>query len=375
MPNTVWSYSVKGMRPGVLLGDDRILLHYIPEGRTGDSTILRCFTFGGRELWNHSGWRGLISLPGNRFLVASSGVPLLITDGGQVLRRWTADGVEQVTRHNNLLLLADKRHVWAADLELSHLWELTWPGESSPAIDCFVNGRLYWTEGNTLRSCIPEGGSAVLGQLSESAMREAMHRHERTTGGSALSGWYASLGTGSEFVPFQAGDRPQHYYWRVSFDARMNCFLLANALAPHLVLCLDDKGQHLWCQYLSCGCCGGVPVALPDGHYVASSGCGGILSWLSSDGAILFQTVPHEGVGLATAYSSDICVLPNGRVLIEGGPGVVMYSPTGVLLWKWDRSFSHFCYDNDNDILVGCYWRNKGDGIASETCLEFATGL
>jgi hypothetical protein len=201
-----------------------------------------------------------------------------------------------------------------------------------------------------------------------------MDEWERTTGRPALAGWYIRPGT-SEPIKFQVGDRPWHFYWRLAFDEAAGRFLLANAMAPHLILCLERSGRPRWCRYLSFGCCGGVPSRLPNGLYVASSGCGGILSWLDGDGNILFRSDPHEGVGLATAYCNEVEVLPDGRCLVEGGPGVVACGPTGERLWVFEQFYSRYRCDPSRRILVGCYWRNNEPKGPNRACVELAQGI
>ena len=115
-------------------------------------------------------------------------------------------------------------------------------------------------------------------------------------------------------------------------------------------MCLDRDGRARWCAYLSPGCCGGLPFALPDGRYVASSGCGGVLSWLDADGNILLQSQPSEGVGLASAFSHEVRVLPDGRVLVGGGPGVVAFGPTSERGWADADLAADAMYDDPADL-------------------------
>lgn len=376
MVQPLWSRSVEGERPGVLLGDDRVLLHYSASHDDENATQLLCFDFRGRELWSQSNWRGLLALPGNRFLVNTPlGAPQLINGSGQLLQRWFIGGIQRVVRHKEFLVLADARTVWATDLELNRLWWFPWPGASHPAIDCFQEGAFYWAEGHELKRCTQNGRSEVFCRLPDSLIIEAMDRYERQTGGSALLGWYITLREGSDFVPYRTGDRPTLYYWRISFDHYAKRFFLANATAPHLILSLDRFGQPLWCEYLSCGCCGGVPLALPNRQYVASSGCGGILTWFDVNGKLLYQSVPHKGTGLATAYASDVQILSNGRVLVDGGPGIVAYNSDGERLWIFARPYNQFHCNSEKGILVGSYWQNNAGKQPNKTFLEFAVGL
>ena len=114
---------------------------------------------------------------------------------------------------------------------------------------------------------------------------------------------------------------------------------------------------------------------MPNGLYVASGGCNGILSWLDPDGNLLFQSRPHEGVGLATAYSNEMLVLPDGRVLVNGGPGLVAYSLEGELLWKLGRCCSPFHCDPARRILVGWHWEKSEPDSPTRVCLELWGGV
>jgi hypothetical protein len=100
-----------------------------------------------------------------------------------------------------------------------------------------------------------------------------------------------------------------------------------------------------------------------------------VLSWLDGEGNILFQSAPHTGPGLASAYTDEVFVLPDGRVLANGGPGLVAFDSMGKRLWGFDSFYSQFDYDPAKGVLVGCYWRNDSAGGPKQTTVEFATGL
>src|SRR6478672_10146319 len=104
MPEVRWSWSMDGARPGVLVGDTRILLHF----EDGTSTTLRAFDLDNRRLWTKSGLRGQLALPGDRFLVTTADdEPLIIDGSGEVVRRWGVGGIKQVVRHDGVVVLAD----------------------------------------------------------------------------------------------------------------------------------------------------------------------------------------------------------------------------------------------------------------------------
>ncbi len=126
MLRVLWSRSMKGERPGVLLGDDLILLDYL--GMRGKQKVaeLVCFDLEGRQLWVRPGESGLLALDGNRFLVNSPENELrLINDSGQTIRRSSIGGVSRVSRQGDLLVLATERDVWATDHELHPVWQFS----------------------------------------------------------------------------------------------------------------------------------------------------------------------------------------------------------------------------------------------------------
>jgi hypothetical protein len=376
MLSIVWTREMPGMRPGVLLGEDRILLHHEKSGADPTPNELRCFNFEGRQLWSQVDLTGLLSLPGNEFLVRTrGGVPLRMDKDGNILRRWVAGGIDQVKRHGDLLVFADGQSVWLTDLSLNQLGQFRWPGASRPAIDCFAQGAFCWVEQGVLKRVNHACQIEPVGELPAASITDAMSNYERLTGGSALTGSFVALEENAEWKAYQPGERPMAYFWRTAFDARFGRYFLSNCMAPHMIICIDSAGHPCWSVYLSFGCCGGLPQTLPDGRYVASSGCGGILSWFGSDGVVLFQSRPHDGEGLATAFSDEVRVLPDGRVLADGGPGLVAYSIGGERLWVFNRSYSQFQVDAARGILIGCNWENREPAKPNVARLEFVCGL
>src|SRR5579884_4327923 len=114
MLQLLWSRSMAGERPDVLLGKDCILLNYMAIRGKQKGARLICFDLEGRELWSQSGGNRLLTLGEDHFLVnMPEGEPVVVSSSGRIVHRSLASGIEQVTRHGDLLMLADKRHVWA----------------------------------------------------------------------------------------------------------------------------------------------------------------------------------------------------------------------------------------------------------------------
>jgi hypothetical protein len=82
-----------------------------------------------------------------------------------------------------------------------------------------------------------------------------------------------------------------------------------------------------------------------------------------------------DGEGLATAYTSEVKVLPGGRCLADGGPGIVSYGPAGEQLWWLKTSYCRFHCDPERQILVGCYWEKKESKGPNRAYVDFVRGL
>ncbi|MGA2497842.1 MAG: hypothetical protein ABSH20_08880, partial [Tepidisphaeraceae bacterium] len=212
-------------------------------------------------------------------------------------------------------------------------------------------------DGNEIKFCEPTGRSGTFVQLNTDVITDARTRYKEAIGRHA-----------SRFPDLTFN------FWKASFDAARKLFFLANFM-PHMILCLDRSGSIRWCEGLGPGCCGGIPYALPNGLYVASGGCNGILSWFDADGHILFQSVPHEGEGLRTAYSNELQILSDGRVLVGGGPGLAAYCADGPLLWVSKECSLRYCVDSANGLLACCSWRKNENGEPNTAWLKVLDGL
>jgi len=154
------------------------------------------------------------------------------------------------------------------------------------------------------------------------------------------------------------GDRPLELLWSLSFVEATQTLFLSNFSFPHLIMCVGVEGDAKWCIYLSPGCCGGGPVSLATGVLVASSGCGGILTWIDPAGRVIHRTKPHEGEGLASAYGSRVRALSDGSCVVDEGPGVLSFAADGSPRWAWSEECSRFDYDEAFGLLVTAIWTN-----------------
>jgi hypothetical protein len=229
-------------------------------------------------------------------------------------------------------------------------WEVFRPNQTGVLSAHPGGGAIYWAEGRDVFSCASDGEPRTIATLPQDVITDAIDRHERLRGRGPLVDPVLRQFPG---------------VWRVSFDEARGLFFCANALV-HVVFCLDAAGRPLWCECLAPRCCGGIPHALPNGLYAASGGCNGVVSWIDAGGALLLQSLPHHP-GLGGAFGGDLEVTNNGRILVNGGPGLVCYSHGGDHLWTIPHLFSEYAFDPTRGIIVTCGWRRQsdnGDGIS-----------
>jgi hypothetical protein len=157
------------------------------------------------------------------------------------------------------------------------------------------------------------------------------------------------------------------YIWNPGIDREEGVVFLSNVRAPHLVMCVGLDGAPRWCIYLSSGCCGSVPVSLPNGSYLVGSGCGGILSWITAAGYVLHRTDPPVATDLSGAFDNHFHVLPDSSCIAAQGDDVVAYGPDARLLGTAPRAGSYFAYDERRDVLFTSAWIKDDNGTK---CIE-----
>lgn len=229
-------------------------------------------------------------------------------------------------------------------------------------VRCFTNEEFYWVERNEVWRCDLAGRAERFADIPLDLVEWTLAEHERKTGVAALQAWSVRIPqreTEQRATPRLAaiGDRPSIYHWWLTYDEKTRSFFLSNIGMPHVLLCLAEDGRPRWCRYLSPGCCGARGHRLSDGLLVASSGCGGILTWFDDEGNIHYRSKRHTGVGLASAYD-DVTVLSSGVVLVSGGPGLLAYD-RGELVWEVETHPSGFGVWEDAALLVLCDWKNS----------------
>ena len=134
-------------------------------------------------------------------------------------------------------------------------------------------------------------------------------------------------------------------------------------------MCLDLDGRARWCTYLNSCCCGGTAYPLPNGHYVASSGCSGTLSWLDPDGRVLFRSAQR-----ANAFLTDVKVLADSACIVSGEGWIAAYEHDGRLRWIRNDGFLDFDYHEERDLLIEPSWAPK-TGTQTNVQIQCVKGL
>lgn len=342
-PRIEWSRILGGKPPGsirVFLAPQGLLLSIEVSLKQPVCSVV-CFDWEGQIQWARPDTRGWLALPAVRYLVSTStGQPAIVNREGEIVKTFDQTGITQAAFHGDLLVMGHDRQVWAVDQDLRPAWRFTWPGERAAEVSCLVDGVFYYIDEDAVWSCTPGGRASVFAPLPQSLMQDAYDE-------------FNSLTRRATELP------PISPTWRgLSFDAGLNCFFLNNFM-PHVVVCVDRSGRVRWRRCLGPGCCGGAPYALPNGNYAVSGGCNGVISWLDTNGQLLFQSLLGQGTGLATAYSREVVVLPDGTIVANGGRGLIAFGPACEHLWTWPNGAIDCVYEAARKVLVCSSWRER----------------
>ncbi len=373
VPELLWSRSFSGSSPRVFLtSSSRILFQFgscwaSPPAKPEQLICLD--RDGGEELWRRGDLFALDVLPGDRWLADAHGrssLQVREATGEEVVRLPKGPRIADAVRHGDRLALAtmDGR-VIVTDLALTPSVEFAWPRKGSARLGCLIGQRFHWVEENEIWCCDFAGRAERLAEIPLGALERAMSDYEVESGLPAKQGWsitFPRLGEKSETRSFTVGDRPMWYEWSLTHDAETEVTFLSTLTLPHLLLCFDKEFRMRWCRYIHWGCCGGPGYRLPSGQWVASTGCGGVLTWFDDAGNILFQSKPFEGAGLAIAFDTRLKVLSSGQSLVMGAPGVMAYE-RGELVWRLNVDVHDYAVCERDELLVVCRWepsRNVG---------------
>lgn len=352
----------------LLVGTTHVALGYRdPEGEHQ----LVCHSLSGQLVYSRSGVTPVALVERDRLLIRREprGDLELLDARGVVVRALDLGTPTRSARVEDgcIVLVADGlRVVTSFDLEVLHRIPWSWPR----AFDRFCGGAFYWTvfNGKEVMRCDLQGRASTFAPIPFDVVEDELARFEAETGLPAMGGWLVKgtaddLATNDGLVRamtdpdrrqwHKVGDRPPMYLWHLAPDPDGG-FFLSNFIHPHILLSLDDAGRARWCRYLCPTCCGGLPAATASGLLVASSGCDGILSWLDPAGHVLFRSERLPGEGLAPAFSSVVRPLPDGSVIVTGGPGVARFGRTGELLWAEPRQVLSIEPTVEPELFAAC---------------------
>ncbi len=318
------------------------------EGRRG--CRLLCYDLDGNKRWSRPRLRALGILPdgtligmqpnGSLFKVAPTGH--LMKDNKRITNLGTL-----VSTGGPPIVFVSLEQATILDANLNIQARFPWDKKSPRGDPVCVSEHLYWTDGDEILVCDYAGHTEVLAEVPFTALAEAAEAYERLTGIPVLETYQLSsiddMGKqlmpcrvdANRIVPHKVGTEALKEWtrvWRLSVDEDRGLMFLSNAIGPHFVACLTLGGSLRWCEVFSRGCCAGPVYPLFDGRYVVSSGCGGIVSWFDREGSIFAQSKPFDLPGLGSAFDGRLEPAPDGRVFVNGGPGIVVLGPSGECL-------------------------------------------
>lgn len=386
-----WKRTFAGRNPShVFVVGTTVVFSYIDnQGDPGSPGRHRavCLDLDGGERWSVRDFELHAAVPGERLLgtTASGDLRVLDLNGRNVrgvrngAKEMRIKRVSEVRETCKRVLVKTNDEVIVTDLALNMIGRFAPPPQRSAVV---IDDALLYVEGQRIVRRDRHGDVKSLCQIPTELALDAMTRFERETGRSALHGnWKAIINRASGIAaaiddpakprPFAVGERPPGgFFWALSYVEPANALFVSNVSLPHVLICLGLDGTSKWSTYLSSGCCGGDPACLPSGELVISSGCGGILSWLDPAGRILRRTTPHDGEGLATAYSSHVSVLADSSCVVNGGPGIVSYAADGTLRWVCKEYSSCFDYCEGPGLLVTASWSGDDRKTVTVTCIK-----
>lgn len=385
MPRQLWCREFPGRNPRpVILAEDRVAVGYVADQGHGGSpgpVAAVCLGLDGGEVWSARDFAPKAALPGARFvgLGPDGRVHVLDADGQPcpVPREIADQRVREIAREGSRLHFETGSELLVTDLALSITRRIVLPaGMDVTRSRSFTGDGFVWVESDTLMISDAKGVARTLCAVPVELAEDAMDRFEEETGEPALGAGLLLEISIDEFNAdpsllvdalqdpgkqkrIDLGYRFGEYIWRTGLDLEEGVVFLANVRPPHVVMCIGLDGAARWCIYLDAGCCGGTPEALPNGSYVVSSGCGGVLSWITAAGYVLHRTDPPVAADLSGAYGNRFRVLPDSRCMVAHGYGVTAHGPDARVLWTWPHGTTDFEYDERRDVLFTTEWTER----------------
>jgi hypothetical protein len=385
MPRELWRRTFPGRNDDpAVLADGRVVVGYVADqGRSGSpGPAAVCLDFAGRELWSAREFKPKAALPDGSLLgIDAAGRIHALDEAGQprpVPRSLAELSVREITRAGAHLHVETEAELLIADDALAITGRIAIPPMVRRRFRAFTGDGFVWVDSGNLMISDAAGAARSLCTVPVELAEEAMDRFEEETGEPALGGWLKLDLRSEEVVEnpslladalrdpgrqerLDRGDRTGEYLWTPSVDLEEEVVFLANVEAPHLVMCIGVDGEPRWCIYLSSGCCGSAPAALPDGSYVVSSGCGGTLSWITAAGYVLHRTDPPVATDLSGAFDDRFHIFPDSSCIASRGDDVVAHGPDARVLWTLPRAGAHFAFDERRDMLFTSAWIQDDD--------------
>ena len=332
--HTGWSRTFAGDVERTFLGSDKLLVQQLGRPTKSDHTnaqptskptrpsereavALHCFDLrDGSLLWRRDGYRLLTVLSREQCLVldGSGELATLRADGrargrraGIVNPSVVFDDCEHVVLH-----ATGSTHVLDHTLQLHE--ELRWQAPiQCPRYEYWYSRRRhFWVEGNTLMTfdghgrtdvfCAMDPAIAATLDLEDPALVDDCLVRKDGDRYALMGGWFAR------------------------FDTARREVVLVTSLSPILAACVDESGVVRWCRYLSRQCCGDIPQRLPNGSYLAHTGCGAELIWLDARGEIITRMRHQRG---RPRLLSDGQVLAEDRDEVYRFRGWLLYDMAG----------------------------------------------
>jgi hypothetical protein len=392
MPRDLWRRTFPGRNgdPPVLAGDRVAVGYEADQDRGGSPAPLAavCLDFDGGTLWSaHDFVPKAALLDGSLVGLDAAGRVRILDEAGRprpVPRDVAGLRVRTITRTGSRLHLETDAELLIADRAFTITGRIVIPPIEPHTFRTFTGDGFAWVESDTLMISDAAGAVRAVCTVPVELAEEAMDRFEEETGEPAHGGWVKVDVTVEELKEDPSrlvdairdprrqkrlgrGDRLVDYIWNPGIDREEGVVFLSNVRSPHLVVCVGLDGAPRWCIYLDSGCCGSVPVSLPNGSYVVSSGCGGILSWITAAGYVLHRTGPPVTTDLSGAFGNHFHVLPDSSCIASRGDDVVAHGPAARMLWTVPSAGSDFAYDERRDALFTSAWIEDESGTS---CIE-----
>jgi len=375
MPRDLWRRKFPGgdCDPPVL-ADDRVAVGYVAaqERFARGPLAAVCLDFDGRELWRTHDFAPKAALPGGSVVgLDAAGQVRILDEAGRprpVPRDVSGLRVKKITRAGSRLHLETEAELLIADHALTITGRIVIPPIDPHSFRGFTGDGFVWVEADTLTISDAAGATRALCTVPVELAEEAMDRYEEETGEPALGGWM-QVGMSVEELKedpsrlvdamrdpsgakrLERGDRLVEYLWNPGVDREEGVVFLSNARLPHLLMCVGLDGVPRWCILLDSGCCGSFPRPLPNGSYVVSSGCGGILSWITAAGYVLHRTGPPVTTDVLGAFGDRFHILPDSSCIANRGCDVVAHGPDARVLWTVPDAGWGFAYDERRGVL------------------------